>query len=126
MLTRRAVMYSLSFIAAAVAAVFAGHVTASWTWATGCFVGIVLLGALLTVLAELAHKKSEDPNPNPNEQHESKSVMSSGPGSIAVGGNNYGSINVGRHGRQPIEAEQGSGEREASDSEGASVDRPER
>lgn len=84
----RAIALALSFVAAAVAAVLATTVTASWTAPTAAFVGVVTVGACLVGFAEL-----KDRSRGPLDDHKAVRVThASGSGSVSIGGSNSGDI----------------------------------
>jgi hypothetical protein len=93
MATRRSIMYMVSFVAAAVAAAIAAHVSASWTWSTAAFVVVVALGALATGFAEASGRRSAK-----GVMGTTTSITAKGRGSVAIGGDNHGSIVTGARG----------------------------
>jgi membrane protein implicated in regulation of membrane protease activity len=101
---RRSIMYMLSFIAAALAGALAAHVSSSWTWPTIAFIVVVVTGAAATGVAE-AHSGGSRYGPDAEKERELEVVAARGSGSVAIGGDNNGSIET--HARDSGERGQG-------------------
>jgi hypothetical protein len=89
--TRRALAAVFTFVVAAVSGVVGNHIAGSITPALVVFAVLIVLGAIPTYYLGQSDDSAAAPLPLP-AQDEPGPVMAMGSGSVAVGGDNAGSI----------------------------------